>query len=157
MHILEKELLPGKNKIPVELLQKLSNKDQDFTGYYIRSLILAGEYSEASTALGHAKGLSEQEENYLTGCLLAHDEGKESSLNYLMEYAPSFEFSSYFVMENGTFSLKNTKDLFFWEKLQLLRQMILFGYCAKMQKEAKKWLKLYQGQLSHVTATYCPT
>ena len=84
-------------------------------------------------------------------------EGKESSLNYLMEHAPSFEFSSHFVMENGTFSLKNAGDLFFWEKIQLLRQMILFGHCAKMQKETKSWLTLYQRQLSHVTATYCPT
>ena len=157
MHIFEKKLLPGKNKIQVELLKKLSSRDQDFTEYYLRSLILSGQYREAGNALGHTKGLSEEEKNYFTGCLMAHDEGKEPALNYLMEHAASFEFTSYFVMENGIFSLKNTEDLFFWEKLQLLRQTILFGNCAKMQKETKSWLKLYQGQLSHVTATYCPT
>jgi eukaryotic-like serine/threonine-protein kinase len=157
MHIFEKKLLPGKNKIEVELLKKLSSRDQDFTEYYLRSLILAGQYPEASRCLECTKDLSEEEKNYFTGCLMAHDEGKESALNYLMEHSPSFEFSSYFVMENGVFSLKNTEDLFFWEKLQLLRQMILFGDCAKMKKETKSWLKLYQGQLSHVTATYCPT
>lgn len=73
---------------------------------------------------------------YLYGCLQTARKGEEKGVHFLTDimvsrYPPIHLLLSHYLL--GRIDLKKN-ELFFWEKLQLYRQLKLFYHCAKKRK-----------------------
>lgn len=157
LHIIEDLLIPGKAEGLLEylpqILQKPFIEKELFTASHIIALFLTDQASQASAVLEKAS-LNEPWKNFLLGCKIARENGKKEALYYLLENPTFFAFNSYYVETEGKFSPKDLGDLFFFEQIELLYQMMLFTHLAKMPIESKKWLNLLHKKQKHVSALY---
>lgn len=153
-HLLEKAMLMGKTMQILPQLHELNKQSPAFDCHYIAALMLVDQFDEARMILKKSTVLSEESRNYFMGCKIARMKGKQEALYYLLEHPAYFVFNTQFVEQEGKFYLKEQSGLFYWEKIELIRQMILFAHSARMSKETKKWFTLLHKLLSYVKTTY---
>ncbi len=89
----------------------------------------------------------------LMGCLLWHREGKEIALLHFSgpidnPYPPTTALLSYFLRKK----INEKTPLFFWEKIELFRQLHLFYHCAKQSQKKQLYLKRLKKEIKRAAS-----
>lgn len=88
--------------------------------------------------------------HFFVACAIALETGKEKALQYLAENPSFFAFDTHFIQNEGALSKEKFHSLFFWEKVELLKQAALFSHCAGEEKEAKHYMNLLKREKKNV-------
>lgn len=97
--------------------------------------------------------------HFLFGCWLLATEGKEIALIHFSgvqerAYPPTWSLLSHYLL--GKIDLKKgwITKAFFWEKIELFRQLILFYHCAEEPKNVTFFQKKLRKELLHVASLH---
>lgn len=95
---------------------------------------------------------------YLYGCYLGATKGKKAAYTHFaaiddLSYLPTSALLAAFLSKKINFKKGWIERAFFWEKIQLLRQLILFSHCTGA-RDKKSWQKQLNRELRHASKTY---
>ena len=95
---------------------------------------------------------------YLYGCYLRKTKGKKAALAHFsaiddLSYLPTSALLAAFLMGKINFKKRWIERAFFWEKIQLLRQLVLFFHCANAP-EKKAWQQRLNKEFKRVAKLY---
>lgn len=94
----------------------------------------------------------------LYGCFLRKSEGKKAALDHFfpvdeLSYFPTNALLGFFLKGKIDFKKGWSARAFFWERVQLLRQLVLFLHCAN-SPEKTSWQKRLNHELKNVSKHY---
>lgn len=121
--------------------------------YHIHALLLESRYREAGDLLDSyplEERVNDRSPFYtLFGCFLFATEGEAIGVAHFasateLAHPPSTALLSYYLR-----GLLDIKKLFFWERIQLYRQLILFYHCTEESNEVNYFLKQLKKAQAH--------
>ncbi len=95
----------------------------------------------------------------LMGCYLWNQEGKEIALSHFsgafhLPFPPTTELLGNWLHQRIDMSKGWMTQAFFWEKIQLFRQLSLLFHCSRQPKKAQLFYKRVKREYAHVQAAY---
>jgi hypothetical protein len=166
-HLCDIALRKNKTSLLLPFFNYFSDLPQEqrlrLDAYHIWALLLANKWKAAHDLLETYPLEQRQQETSalypLMGCWVCHEKGKEAAKAYFsggfdLLYPPVTALLSGYLFQRIDIKKGWLSQAFFWEKVQLFRQLQLFYHCAQQPQQAKIFYQRMKQEYQRVQINY---